>query len=167
MQRKKFFQSLIGLALAGAGLAAQAQNKPLEWVIGYPAGGGSDVVAREVQAAINAARSQLPTSLPGNPTYRKVNPADSPILIVALTSSTLTRPQMYDAASTVLAQRLAQVEGVGQVSIGGSSLPAVRVELDPDRLAASGLNLDDVRGVIVATNANRPKGVLYVFMPPR
>ncbi|MCK6388867.1 MAG: multidrug efflux RND transporter permease subunit [Zoogloea sp.] len=119
-----------------------------------------DGAAREVQAAINAARSQLPTSLPGNPTYRKVNPADSPILIVALTSATLARPQMYDAASTVLAQRLAQVEGVGQVSIGGSSLPAVRVELDPDRLAANRLNLDDVRATLVATNANRPKGVL-------
>ncbi|WP_442771196.1 multidrug efflux RND transporter permease subunit [Zoogloea ramigera] len=119
-----------------------------------------DGAAREVQAAINAARSQLPTSLPSNPTYRKVNPADSPILIVALTSATLARPQMYDAASTVLAQRLAQVEGVGQVSIGGSSLPAVRVELDPDRLAANRLNLDDVRATLVATNANRPKGVL-------
>ena len=119
-----------------------------------------DGAAREVQAAINAARSQLPTSLPGNPTYRKVNPADSPILIVALTSATLARPQMYDAASTVLAQRLAQVDGVGQVSIGGSSLPAVRVELDPDRLAANRLNLDDVRATLVATNANRPKGVL-------
>ena len=119
-----------------------------------------DGAAREVQAAINAARSQLPTSLPSNPTYRKVNPADSPILIVALTSATLARPQMYDAASTVLAQRLAQVDGVGQVSIGGSSLPAVRVELDPDRLAANRLNLDDVRATLVATNANRPKGVL-------
>ncbi len=119
-----------------------------------------DGAAREVQAAINAARSQLPTSLPSNPTYRKVNPADTPIMILALTSATLSQGQMYDAASTVLAQRLAQVEGVGQVTIGGSSLPAVRVELDPDRLAANGLNLDDVRSAIVATNANRPKGVL-------
>ena len=119
-----------------------------------------DGAAREVQAAINAARSQLPTSLPSNPTYRKVNPADTPIMILALTSATLSQGQMYDAASTVLAQRLSQVDGVGQVTIGGSSLPAVRVEVDPDRLAASGLNLDDVRTAIVGTNANRPKGVL-------
>jgi len=119
-----------------------------------------DGAAREVQAAINAARSQLPTSLPSNPTYRKVNPADTPIVILALTSATLSQGQLYDAASTVLAQRLAQVDGVGQVSIGGSSLPAVRVELDPDRLAANGLNLDDVRTAIVGANANRPKGVL-------
>ncbi|WP_374263615.1 multidrug efflux RND transporter permease subunit [Zoogloea sp.] len=119
-----------------------------------------DGAAREVQAAINAARSQLPTSLPSNPTYRKVNPADTPIMILALTSATMSQGQLYDAASTVLAQRLAQVDGVGQVSIGGSSLPAVRVELDPDRLAATGTNLDDVRTAIVAANANRPKGVL-------
>ncbi len=119
-----------------------------------------DGAAREVQAAINAARSQLPTSLPGNPTYRKVNPADTPIMILALTSATMSQGQLYDAASTVLAQRLAQVEGVGQVSIGGSSLPAVRVELDPDRLAGNGINLDDVRTAIVGANANRPKGVL-------
>jgi len=119
-----------------------------------------DGAAREVQAAINAARSQLPTSLPSNPTYRKVNPADTPIIILALTSATMSQGQLYDAASTVLAQRLAQVDGVGQVSIGGSSLPAVRVELDPDRLAGNGLNLDDVRTAIVGANANRPKGVL-------
>ncbi|MBN8285669.1 multidrug efflux RND transporter permease subunit [Zoogloea sp.] len=119
-----------------------------------------DGAARDVQAAINAARSQLPSSLPNNPTYRKVNPAETPIIILALTSATLTQGQLYDAASTVLAQRLAQVDGVGQVSIGGASLPAVRVEVEPDRLAAAGLNLDDVRSAIVGTNANRPKGVL-------
>jgi hypothetical protein len=118
-----------------------------------------DGAAREVQAAINAARSQLPTSLPSNPTYRKVNPADSPILIVALTSATLARPQMYDAASTVLAQRLAQVDGVGQVSIGGSSLPAVRVELDPTAWPPTG-STSTTCATLVATNANRPKGVL-------
>jgi len=119
-----------------------------------------DGAARDVQAAINASRGQLPTSLPNNPTYRKVNPAETPIIILALTSDTLTKGQLYDAASTVLAQRLSQVDGVGQVSIGGSSLPAVRVELDPDRLAANGLNMDDVRTAIVGTNANRPKGVV-------
>ncbi|MCA0188088.1 MAG: multidrug efflux RND transporter permease subunit [Proteobacteria bacterium] len=119
-----------------------------------------DSAAREVQAAINAARGQLPTSLPNNPTYRKVNPAETPIIILALTSATLTQGQLYDAASTVLAQRLAQVDGVGQVSIGGASLPAVRVEADPARLAAAGLNLDDVRTALVGANVNRPKGVL-------
>jgi multidrug efflux pump len=119
-----------------------------------------DGAARDVQAAINAARGQLPTSLPSTPTYRKVNPAETPIIILALTSDTLSQGQLYDAASTVLAQRLSQVEGVGQVSIGGSSLPAVRVELDPNRLAANKLNMDDVRTAIVGTNANRPKGVV-------
>jgi multidrug efflux pump len=93
-----------------------------------------DGAARDVQAAINAARSLLPSGLPNNPTYRKVNPADAPIMIVALTSDTMTRGQIYDAASTVLAQKLSQIEGVGQVNVGGSSLPAVRVELNPAAL---------------------------------
>ena len=114
--------------------------------------------ARDVQAAINAARALLPSGMPSNPTYRKVNPADSPIMILAMTSDTLTRGQMYDAASTVLAQRLAQVDGIGQVTIGGGALPAVRVELDPNRLAANGLSLEDVRVAVTANNANRPKG---------
>ncbi|MEO9102378.1 MAG: multidrug efflux RND transporter permease subunit [Burkholderiaceae bacterium] len=116
--------------------------------------------ARDVQAAINAARALLPTGMPSNPTYRKVNPADSPILLLALTSDTLTRGQMYDAASTVLAQRLAQVDGIGQVTISGSALPAVRIELDPNRLSALGISLDEVRTAVTATNANRPKGTL-------
>jgi multidrug efflux pump len=114
--------------------------------------------AREVQAAINAARTLLPTGMPNNPTYRKVNPADAPIMILALTSDILTRGQMYDAASTVLAQRLAQVEGIGQVNIGGGALPAVRIELDPNKLAANGIALEDIRVAVTATNANRPKG---------
>ena len=114
--------------------------------------------ARDVQAAINASRALLPTGMPSNPTYRKVNPADSPVMILALTSDTLTRGQMYDAASTVLAQRLAQVNGIGQVSIGGGALPAVRVELDPNKLAANGIALDDVRIAVTSNNANRPKG---------
>ena len=116
--------------------------------------------ARDVQAAINAARALLPTGMPSNPTYRKVNPADSPILILALTSDTLTRGQMYDAASTVLAQRLAQVDGIGQVTINGGALPAVRIELDPNKLSALGISLDEVRTAVTATNANRPKGTL-------
>ncbi|HEX5783363.1 MAG TPA: efflux RND transporter permease subunit, partial [Burkholderiaceae bacterium] len=116
--------------------------------------------ARDVQAAINAARTLLPTGMPSMPQYRKVNPADAPILILSLTSDTLTRGQMYDAASTVLAQRLAQVDGIGQVNIGGGALPAVRIALDPNRLAAQGLALDDIRVVVTAANANRPKGLL-------
>jgi len=117
-----------------------------------------DGAARDTQAAINAARSLLPTGMPSNPTYRKVNPADSPIMILSLTSDTLTRGQMYDAASTVVAQRLSQVDGVGQVNVSGGALPAVRVELNPDKLAANGIALDVVRTAITNTNANKPKG---------
>ena len=116
--------------------------------------------ARDVQAAINAARNTLPTGLPSNPTYRKVNPADAPVMIVALTSNTMTRAQMYDAASTILAQRLSQVEGVGQVNVAGSALPAVRVELNPNAMAKYGIGFEDVRTTITGTNANRPKGAV-------
>ncbi|HEY3446698.1 MAG TPA: multidrug efflux RND transporter permease subunit [Myxococcales bacterium] len=119
-----------------------------------------DGAARDVQAAINAARAFLPTALPNQPTYRKVNPSEAPILILALTSESVSTPQMYDLASTVLQQRLAQVDGVGQVIVGGSSLPAVRVELDPAALSARGVGLDQVRAMLAATNANRPKGDL-------
>ena len=119
-----------------------------------------DGAARNVQAAINAARALLPTGLPSNPTYRKVNPSDPPIMILSLTSSTLSTAQMYDAASTVLAQRLAQIDGVGDVSIGGGSLPAVRVDLSPSQLVANGISLDQVRMALVNTNANRPKGTV-------
>jgi multidrug efflux pump len=116
--------------------------------------------ARDVQAAINAARGFLPPTLPSNPTYRKVNPADAPILILALTSDTFGSPEMYDAASSILQQKLSQVEGVGQVVLGGSSLPAVRVELDPTALAKFGIGLEDVRTVLATANVNRPKGQL-------
>jgi multidrug efflux pump len=119
-----------------------------------------DGAARDVQAAINAARSYLPPSLPSNPTYRKVNPADAPILILALTSETATRAQMYDAASTVLQQKLSQVQGIGQVFVGGGSLPAVRVELNPAALNKYGIGLGDVRTLLGNTNVNRPKGQL-------
>ena len=119
-----------------------------------------DGAARDVMAAINAARALLPTGLPSNPTYRKVNPADPPIIVLALTSDTMSRGQMYDAASTILAQKLSQVEGVGQVSVGGSSLPAVRAELNPQTVAAYGLGLEDVRNALANANANRPKGAL-------
>jgi multidrug efflux pump len=119
-----------------------------------------DGAARDVQAAIQAARSLLPSGLPSMPTYRKVNPADSPILILSLTSPTLSPGQMYDAASTVLAQRLSQVDGIGQVNIGGGALPAVRVELNPNALNHNGLSLENVRTAIVASNVYRPLGSL-------
>ncbi|CAN5136431.1 multidrug efflux RND transporter permease subunit MdtC [soil metagenome] len=117
-----------------------------------------DGAARDVQAAINAARALLPTSLPNNPTYRKVNPADSPVMIIGLTSDTLTRGQIYDAASSVLAQRIAQIAGVGNVDVGGGALPAVRVELNLPALNRASITVDTVRAAITATNANRPKG---------
>jgi len=119
-----------------------------------------DGAARDVQAALNAARALLPTGLPSNPTYRKVNPADAPIMILGLTSKALTRGQMYDAASTILAQKLLQVNGIGDVTVGGSSLPAVRVELNLPSMNGYGINPEGVRAAIAATNANRPKGAL-------
>jgi multidrug efflux pump len=119
-----------------------------------------DGAARDVQAAMDAARSLLPTGLPSNPTYRKVNPADAPVLILSMTSDTLDQGQMYDAASTILAQALAQVDGVGQVMVGGSSLPSVRVELNPTALNRYGIPTSAVRTAIATTNANRPKGIL-------
>ena len=119
-----------------------------------------DGAARDVQAAINAARALLPTGLPSNPTYRKVNPADAPIMILGLTSKALTRGQMYDWASTVLAQKLLQVQGIGDVTVGGSSLPAVRVELNLPAMNGYGINPEAVRTAIATTNANRPKGAL-------
>ncbi|QCO18047.1 nodulation protein (plasmid) [Azospirillum brasilense] len=119
-----------------------------------------DGAGREVQAAINAARADLPSSLRSNPTYRKVNPADAPILILTMTSATLSQGQLYDSAATVLQQKLSQVEGIGQVSIGGSSLPAVRVELNPRALFQYGIGLEDVRAAIASANANAPKGAV-------
>lgn len=117
-----------------------------------------DGAARDVQAAINAAQTYLPANLPSHPTYRKLNPADAPILIMALQSDTMSNAQMYDVASTILQQKLSQVEGIGQVVVGGSSLPAVRVELNPDALNKYGIGLQDVRSTISTTNVQRPKG---------
>jgi multidrug efflux pump len=119
-----------------------------------------DGAARDVQAAIVAARADLPASLKSNPTYRKVNPADAPILILAMTSKTLSQGQMYDAASNVFQQRLSQISGVGQVIIGGSALPAVRVELNPNALFKYGIGLEDVRAALASANANSPKGMI-------
>jgi len=117
-----------------------------------------EAAARDVQAAINAARGYLPANLPSNPRYRKVNPADSPIFMMALTSDVLTKGQMYDAASTVMEQKLSQVQGVGQVVVGGGASPAVRVELNPRALNKYGIGLEQVRGALSGANANVPKG---------
>ena len=119
-----------------------------------------DAAARDVEAAINASRANLPANLPANPSYRKVNPADSPVMIISLTSPTATKGQMYDVASTVLAQKLSQVDGVGQVTVGGSSLPGVRVEVNPMALNKYGIGLEAVRTVLSAANSNVPKGHL-------
>jgi len=118
--------------------------------------------ARDVQAAINAAQADLPSNLLTQPTYRKVNPADAPVTILAVTSDTLTRGQMYDAASSVMQQTLSQLPGVGQVIIGGAALPAVRVELNPNQLSHYGIGLEDVRSAIADANANAPKGQIDV-----
>jgi multidrug efflux pump len=117
-----------------------------------------DAAARDVQAAIAAARGYLPTNLPMNPSYRKVNPADSPIFMIALTSDTLPKGLMYDAASTIMAQQLSQVLGVGQVVVGGSALPGVRIELNPTQLNKYGIGLEQVRNALASANANTPKG---------
>ena len=119
-----------------------------------------DAAARDVQGAINAARSQLPTALPNNPTYRKVNPADAPIMIMALTSDILPVGKIYDAADSILAQKLAQIEGIGQVFVGGGAQPAVRASVDPNRLSQLGVGLEEVRAALARVNANKPKGEL-------
>jgi multidrug efflux pump len=119
-----------------------------------------DGAARDVQAAINAARADLPTSLRSNPTYHKVNPADAPIMVLALTSTTRTAGQMYDIASNVLQQRLSQLDGIGEVDVVGSALPAVRVELNPGALFRYGIGLEDVRAALASANANSPKGAI-------
>src|SRR5262252_972051 len=117
-----------------------------------------DGAARDVQAAINAARSYLPTNLPTNPTYRKVNPADSPIMVIGLTSKIYDRAKLYDAASSIMMQRISQVPGVGRVNVGGSSLPAVRVELHPMQLNSYGLGFTDVANMLATQNSNLAKG---------
>ncbi len=119
-----------------------------------------DSAARQVQAAINAARPLLPTGLTGNPTYRIVNPADAPVMIISLTSRSLTRGQMFDAASTILAQKISQIAGIGQVIVGGAALPAVRVELDLPRVNGMGLSLERIRQAIASANVDTPKGAL-------
>jgi multidrug efflux pump len=119
-----------------------------------------DAAARDVQAAINAARAQLPANLPSNPSYRKVNPAEAPAMILSLTSDTVPIPRIYDLASSMLAQEISQMDGVGQVTVGGGALPAVRVELNPNVLNKYGISLEQVRAVLAQANANSPKGEL-------
>ena len=117
-----------------------------------------DGAARDVQAAINASLSQLPSNLPNNPLYRKVNPADAPIMIMSLTSDKYSTGKMYDMASTLLQQRILRIDGIGQVNVGGGSLPAVRIELNPTALNSYGIGLDDAARVVIAANANEAKG---------
>ncbi|MFO1293665.1 MAG: efflux RND transporter permease subunit [Rubrivivax sp.] len=174
----------VGANMAGASPADMARTvaTPLERTLGTIAGvnemtsssstGSSRVVlqfdlarnidsaARDVQAAINAARVDLPANLRANPTYRKANPAAQPFMILALTSKTRTPGQIYDAVNNIVSQRLLQVQGVGDVTLGGGSQPAVRVELDPFALAQLGISGDDLRAALQANNANRPKGVI-------
>jgi multidrug efflux pump len=119
-----------------------------------------DAAARDVQAAINAARAQLPPALPQNPSWRKANPADSPIMFLSLRSKTMSPKEIYGIAATVLQQKISQVKGVGQVSVTGGSLPAVRVEINPSLVNKYGLSMEDIRSFLGSTNANRPKGEL-------
>ncbi len=125
----------------------------------FDLGRNIDAAARDVEAAINAARGYLPADLPGNPTYRKVNPADSPIMIIALTSDKLPTSALYDTASSILMQRISQIRGVGQVVVGGSSAPAVRIDVNPTQINSYGLTLDNIRAAVSAQTANIAKGV--------
>ena len=129
-------------------------------VLQFDLGRDIDAAARDVQAAINAARAQLPANLPSNPSYRKVNPADAPAMILSLTSDSLPIPRIYDLASSMLAQEISQLDGVGQVTVGGGALPAVRVELNPNVLNKYGISLEQVRAVLAQANANTAKGQL-------
>ncbi len=143
-------------------MTSQSQTGQSRVILQFGLDRNIDGAAKDVQAAINAAQADLPTNLLSQPTYRKVNPADAPVLILTLTSKTLTRVQMYDSASTILAQQLSQISGVGQVIIGGSALPAVRVELDPMKLFHYGIGLEDLRSALGSANANAPKGAIDV-----
>ncbi len=178
-----------GLAGASPEIMASSVATPLERQLGRIAGitemtssnsiGSTDITiqfeltrnidgaARDVQAAINAARSYLPINLPSNPSYRKVNPADSPIMILGLTSSIYDKGHLYDAASTIMEQKLSQVPGVGQVTVGGSSLPAVRVDINPTQLNSYGLGLQDVASMLSSQNSNLAKGQISGLLTTR
>ncbi len=141
-------------------LTSQSSVGQATIVVQFGLGRDINGAARDVQAAIQAARADLPTTLRSNPNYREYNPADAPIMVLALTSKTLTAAQLYDSADSVLQQQLSQVDGVGQITLGGSALPAVRVELQPDKLNSYGIGLEDVRAAISAANADSAKGHL-------
>jgi multidrug efflux pump len=144
-----------------AGLAEMTSSSSLgtsSITLQFDLGRNIDFAARDVQAGINAARTFLPVNLPANPTYRKVNPADAPIMILGLTSAKYDRPKLYDAASTIIQQKLSQIEGVGQVSVGGGTLPSVRVEVDPSQLSSMGLTLQNVQSMLSLQNTHQPTG---------
>jgi len=141
-------------------MTSSSQLGNTQIVLVFDLGRDIDGAARDVQAAINSARGQLPANLPSNPNWRKVNPAESAVMVLSLTSDTATQPQMYDVADSILAQKIAQVDGVGLVQVGGSSRPAVRAEVNPLLLSKLGLGLEDVRLALANANANRPKGAL-------
>ncbi len=141
-------------------MTSSSQLGSTQIVLVFDLGRNIDGAARDVQSAINAARGQLPPNLPSNPGWRKVNPAESAVMVLSLTSDTATQPQMYDVADSILAQKIAQVDGVGLVTVGGSSRPAVRAEVNPLLLSKLGLGLEDVRTALAAANANRPKGAV-------
>jgi multidrug efflux pump len=141
-------------------MTSSSQLGNTQIVLVFDLGRDIDGAARDVQAAINSARGQLPANLPSNPNWRKVNPAESAVLVLSLTSDTATQPQMYDVADSILAQKIAQVDGVGLVQVGGSSRPAVRAEVNPLLLSKLGLGMEDVRLALANANANRPKGAL-------
>src|ERR1700735_4535813 len=171
-----------GLPGASAAIMASSVATPLERQFGHIAGvtemtsastlGSTSITiqfdlsrdidgaARDVEAGINAARTYLPTNLPSNPTYRKVNPADSPIMIIGLTSKKYNITKVYDLASTILEQKLSQIQGVGQVNVGGGATPSVRVEVDPKKLESFGLTLGTVQSILSLQNSHEPRGQL-------
>ena len=138
-------------------MTSSSQRGSTRVVLQFDLSRNIDGAAREVQAAINAAQSSLPSNMTTNPVYRKLNPADAPIMIIALTSKNVDRATMYDIAATVLQQKLSQLEGIGQVVVGGGALPAVRVELNPTALAAYGLAMQDISAAIHNSHVNRPR----------
>ena len=150
----------LGVIAGVTDMTSQSSVGSARIVLQFELGRDIDGAARDVEAAVQAARADLPSTLRNNPSYYKFNPADAPVMILTLTSNTLTTGQIYDSASTILEQRLLQIKGVGEVDIGGSSLPAVRVELNPRALFEYGIGLEDVRAALSAANANSPKGAL-------
>ena len=148
-------------SIAGvSGIYSDSRQGACSITLEFSLGRQIDAAARDVQAAINAARGQLPSGMPGNPSFRKSNPSQAPIMALALSSPNLAPGKLYDFAATILAQKIAQISGVGEVAVGGSSLPAVRVQLDPNALAHYGIALDEVRRAISATNSLRPRGTI-------